>query len=126
MPADDAVQRRRQALRAGHRAEAEVDRRLTAVGWQVLDRNWTVPGGELDLVAVLNGKLRFVEVRARSSDDDVPVEETITAAKQRRLRHAATSWLQEHGDDWSEIAFLVALVDMGREPWRITWVDDAF
>lgn len=124
----DAAQkaRRLQALASGREAETEVGRRLVGVGWTVLDRNWSGSGGELDLVVVRDARLRFVEVRARTGDDDVPVEETITPAKQRRLRRAAEAWLADHADEWEEIAFLLAFVDLSVDPWSIRWIDDPF
>lgn len=124
---EDSVTRRRRALLRGHEAELHVADLLVQVGWRVLARNWTGGGGELDIVAELNGKLRFVEVRARASDETVPVEDTITPAKQGRLRRAARAWLVSDGRvDWAEMAFLVALVDLSVEPWSVDWLDDAF
>jgi len=111
---------------SGLRAEAHVGALLRRVGWSVLDTNWSGGGGELDLVVLREGKLRFVEVRARTDDDLVPVEESITHAKRSRLRGAARAWLLAHDTPWDEAAFLVALVDLSTDPWSVTWIDDAF
>lgn len=121
----DDTARRRAALAAGHAAEAHVADRLTAAGATVLDRNWRGGGGELDLVVMREGRVRFVEVKARASDDLDPLEQ-ITAAKQARLRGAARAWLLVHRPEVEEVAFLVAVVDLSTDPWGISWVDDAF
>lgn len=99
---------------------------LVGEGWSVVDRNWHGGGGELDLVVLRNGRLRFVEVRSRSGDRAVPVEETIDHRKQARLRGAARAWLVAHDVPHDEVAFLVALVDLDGQPWQATWIDDAF
>jgi len=117
---------RRAAWQEGLQAEAYVADLLARVGWTVLDRNWSGGGGELDAVVLRDGKLRMVEVRARTDDEVVPVEETITTHKRARLRSAARAWLLDHEPDYDEVAFLVALVDLGTDPWSVTWIDDAF
>ena len=37
-------------------------------GYEILDKNFTVRGGEIDIVARKNGVFIFVEVKARTSD----------------------------------------------------------
>jgi len=117
---------RREALEAGRQAEAWVAEQLQAQGWHILDRNWSGGGGELDLVVLRERCLRFVEVRGRGADPDVPAEETITASKRRRLRGAARAWMQAKAAGFDEVAFLVALVDLDARPWVVEWIDDAF
>jgi Holliday junction resolvase-like predicted endonuclease len=87
----------------------------------VLSRNWIGGGGELDLVVIRSGRLRFVEVKTRGPDDPVGVE-AVGSAKRRKLTGAARAWLLDHELDAEEMAFTVALV----EPQTITWYDDAF
>ena len=120
-----SVETRRAALQSGHDAEAFVEEALAAARWTTLDRNWRGGGGELDRVVVRDGMLRFVEVRARATDD-VPAEETISPSKQRKLRRAAEAWMLDHIVSVDEIAFLVALVDLSTDPWSVTWIDNAF
>ncbi len=114
---------RRQALASGASAELLVAEALVADGWQVLDRNWSSKAGELDLVVCRGAVLRFVEVKARRSDAMADLD-SVDYRKQRKLVATARSWLLLHGDDWNEMAFLVALVNL--DTGAITWVDDAF
>ena len=87
----------------------------------MLSRNWRGAGGELDIVAAKDGRLRFVEVKARSPSDPVGLE-AVGASKRAHLTRAARAWLTEHRDDFEEMAFTVALVEDG----LIAWCDDAF
>ena len=116
---------RRAALHRGARAEDRVAEHLESLGWRVLDRNWHSGGGELDLVVERAGAVRLVEVRARA-DKQVPADESVGPAKQRRLRRAAEAWMLAHPDGWEEIAFLVATVDLSAEGWPVGLIDDAF
>lgn len=71
--------------------------RLEAAGWQVLDRNWRCREGELDIVAVENGVLVFLEVKTRSGRGYGAPVEAVDFRKARRIRVLAARWLAEHG-----------------------------
>jgi putative endonuclease len=120
-PADPRA-RRLEALAFGAETEARVANALVEDGWRVLARNWRGAGGEIDLVVEREGRLRFVEVKARSGDDDLAGLEAIGEHKQRRLRGAAEAFLANYEDLVDEACFLVAWVAGG----TIEWIDDAF
>jgi putative endonuclease len=120
MPRDASA--RREALVLGARMEAFVEAAMAAAGWEILARNWSGGGGELDVVAKRGGELRFVEVKVRDLEDPLS-DEAVTASKRTRLRRAARLWLETN--DWTgPAAFLVAVVD--RDEHTVRWVDDAF
>src|SRR5690606_21679932 len=100
---------RRAALARGAEAEAFVARELQGDGWEVLARNWRGAGGELDLVARRDGRLRFVEVKAREAGDPSGLD-AVVGRKVDRLVRAAEAWLQEHAAPFEEACFLVAVV----------------
>jgi putative endonuclease len=112
---------RRKALQAGKDAEELVASSLAAAGWDILARNWRGGGGELDVIAQRGGRLRFVEVKARSQDDPVGLD-AIDRRKRRLLRQAAEAFLTLEHDLVDEVCFVVALV----EDDGVTWIDDAF
>ncbi len=89
--------------RLGQRGEDYAARRLTALGYTILARNWRCPAGEIDLVAEQQNVLVFVEVRTRRGDRLGTPEESITPAKRARLIAAAETYLDEHEEtnrDW--------------------------
>ncbi len=94
---------------------------LEARGWTILARNWRGQGGELDIVALKEGRLRIVEVKLRAADDLVGLE-AIDHRKQARLRRAAEAWLSQTDVDYDEVCFAVAWLEGG----ELTWIDDAF
>ena len=83
---------RRLAARAfGARGEALAARWLESQGYLILARKFTVPGGEIDLVALRGDAIAFVEVKARGSVEIALG--SITEGKRRRLARAAAAWL---------------------------------
>jgi putative endonuclease len=86
---------RRRLGTLGEQAAAEFYERRGAT---VVDRNWRIARGELDLVVREGRALVFVEVKTRRSHRfGLPVE-AITPAKAARLRRLAGAWLQAHPD----------------------------
>jgi len=67
-------------------------------GYRILETNYRCPHGEIDIVARQKDYLVFVEVRAKTSLDFGSPEESITPAKQERMRAAAFHYQQTHDD----------------------------
>src|SRR4051812_4023272 len=66
----------------GNRGEELAEKRLRALGYQIIARNVRSRYGELDLIAIDQGCYVFVEVRTRRSRQMAP-EESITLSKRR-------------------------------------------
>ncbi len=107
---------------------------LEARGLVVCDRNVTLAGAELDLVAQLPGEpgapptVVFVEVRSRADDLAGHPAETVGTAKQRRLVRAATAWLIS-ASLWEQVEVrfdVVAIVFGDDKTPEITWIPGAF
>jgi putative endonuclease len=105
---------------AGERLAADF---LQGRGLTLLERNFRVRGGEIDLVCRDGRTTVFVEVRLRSRGDFGGAAASITAAKQARLILAARNWLLRHGE--TPCRFDCILLD-GLDPLRIEWLRDAF
>ena len=102
------VTRTRQRL--GQAAEDLVAERLAAAAWELVERNARTRHGELDIVALDNRTLVFVEVKAGRADSDFGPERPILAIgprKQRRIRRLATAWMGERRElpRYDEIRF---------------------
>ena len=92
------------------------------LGYDVLDRNWRSPTGELDLVLRDGATVVFSEVKARRSADYGPASAAVTVAKQRRIRQLAVEWLRAHDVHASTVRFDVVAITGT----HLELLDDAF
>lgn len=96
---------------------------LAKQGLQLLERNYRVKGGEIDLVCQDGTTLVFVEVRLRTHGAYGGAAASITTTKQRRLILAARHYLQTHGEQ--DCRFDCVLLSALREE-DLEWVKNAF
>ena len=82
----------------GRAGEERAVRHLTAQGYEILDRNWRCPQGELDIVARRGGVLVVVEVKTRRSAAFGHPFEAIDGRKRRRLWQLAQAWMTSNPD----------------------------
>ncbi|QAY61157.1 YraN family protein [Microbacterium protaetiae] len=72
---------------------------LTARGFDILDRNWRAPSGEVDVVACTGGNLVFVEVKTRRTDLFGDPLAAVDARKRARIWGLAHMWCAAHPAD---------------------------
>lgn len=109
--------------RIGNAAEELAARHLLAHGLRILERNFRVRGGEIDLIARDGKSLVFVEVRLRTRPDFGGAAASITGKKQQRIILAARHYLQTHGEQ--ACRFDAVLLD-ALDAQAIEWIKGAF
>ena len=82
---------KRRANRFGRRAERIAAVWLMLKGYRIIARQFSVAGGEIDIVARRGDVVAFVEVKARPALDEAAT--AIGEIKRRRLSAAARVWL---------------------------------
>jgi putative endonuclease len=110
--------------RDGYAAEQLALDYLLARGLRLLERNYRVRVGELDLIMMHGSELVIVEVRKRSSTQFGGAVASVGSAKQLRLRRAAQAFLSARfgTGSWPPVRFDVFAIDAG----RIHWISAAF
>ena len=96
---------------------------------RILARNFTVRGGEIDLVAEIDGVIAFVEVKARRDDVFAQAREFVTTRKQERIRASAEIWLENHPTELQprfDVIEIYAPEGMDTKRPRIIHLEDAF
>jgi len=94
----------------GDRAEALARRYLEGQGYRILECNYHCRYGEVDIIALDGETLVFVEVRSKRGTTYGSAAESITPAKQRRLRLTVETYisqLEKLPADWRIDALLV-------------------
>ena len=111
----------------GRRGEQLARRHLESRGYVVLEANYRVRAGEIDLVTEKAGALVFVEVRSRTESGFGTPEESLTREKRTHLVSAAQEYLQTHeaeDRDWRIDLVSVRFGSHG-EPPQIDTIENA-
>ena len=78
--------------------EEKVSEYLLAHGYEIIERNWRIREGEIDIVALsTKGVFSFIEVKTRSSVAFGHPFEAINNEKAHRMQRLALAWLATHG-----------------------------
>lgn len=77
----------------GKKAEEYVCKYLSTQGYKIIERNFTIRGGEIDIIASQAGEIVFVEVKSLHKDSSLDLAETISSAKKRHLIRSCRIWL---------------------------------
>ncbi len=91
MTADRALSGRKRAERAGRFAEFLVRLAYSMRYYEILDRRFRAPGGEIDLVVRRGRLIAFVEVKLRRDSDAAIL--AVTPKNRQRFERAAASYL---------------------------------
>jgi putative endonuclease len=96
---------------------------LERANLRILERNFRVRGGEVDLIARDGEVTVFVEVKQRTRDSHGTAGEFITSRKAALVRRAALHYLKR--DDLACRFDAVLIEGSARAP-KVTWLKDAF
>lgn len=75
---------------------------LKGQGYSILERNYRIQGGEIDIVAKEGETLVFIEVKTRHSRDYGLPKESMTPWKVRHLLKTARFYVQKINWGWNE------------------------
>lgn len=110
----------------GYAGETAVCKFLRKNGYEILKKNYTVRGGEIDIIAKKNDCVVFVEVKTRKLDAFQSGEEAVTKSKQKRIIKTAKRYFSLLDEPCSG-RFDVAVVEMsGEEIKKIKYYVSAF
>lgn len=89
---------------------------LEAKGYEIVDRNWRCPQGEIDLIGRAGSELIFIEVKTRYGREMGYPEEGLTQAKGKKLVELAQLYLanNEMEVDWRIDLVAVELDESGK------------
>lgn len=82
-------------IAVGKRGEDEATEFLKKKGFQILERNFKKPWGELDIIAQYGREIVFVEVKTQNKNNRffIRPEENITPFKQKQIIKSAKAYL---------------------------------
>ena len=99
---------------------------LQQKGYTILSRNWRCRHWEVDIIACLNGRLHFIEVKTRHSLQFGAPEESISREKMQHLRNAAEAYQYQH-PQWKYLQFdVLAITLVNNHVKEILLIDDVY
>lgn len=93
-------------IAAGAAGEDAASRYLEETGYRILERNWRVKAGEIDIIAEKGEVIHFVEVKYRKNRNQGGGIAAITPTKLKHMERAARLWMQRNGDRDSRLSVI--------------------
>lgn len=93
-------------------------------GYSIIEKNWRHAPWEVDIIAVKNGILHFIEVKTRSTNRFGNPEDSVSNRKIRNLVNAAEQYLYRH-PKWKRIQFdILSILMNGDTPIEFFMIED--
>jgi putative endonuclease len=99
---------------------------LQLKGYKILERNWRYRHAEIDIIAMLDEKLIFIEVKTRSTDVFGSPEGFVNSKKQDLVAKAAGAYILKINHDWLIRYDVIAILLYPDETYSIEHFEDAF
>ena len=110
----------------GNQGEKRASAYLESKGFEIIERNWRTNRGELDIIAVKNDILVFVEVKTLPNGTLDMIQRELNSQKRQRIIKTSKRFLLKHREySNSYVRFDVIVIDMpGMDP--VYHIENAF
>lgn len=113
-------------IRTGKQGEDIAIRHLQKLGYQILERNYRCPLGEIDIVAREGKAIIFVEVKSRKTEAFGEPEQAVGKAKQKKMSLLSLYYLEQNRCSSRDARFDVVAVKMLPSGTEIKLIRNAF
>lgn len=113
-------------IRTGKKGEDIAVAYLKGEGYQILERNYRCPFGEVDIVAKDGNTIVFVEVKSRRSERFGDPQVAVGQEKQKKISMISLNYLQEMRIPSDNARFDVVAVKMFPEGTKVELIRNAF
>ena len=110
----------------GEKGESIAVRQLKKDGYKILETNYRVQLGEIDIVAKDRDTIAFVEVKTRRSVHFGSPKWAITAQKQKKISTVALYYLKTTNQSAAKARFDVVTVTLNQDKPRVEIIKNAF
>lgn len=109
----------------GDKGEEIAAQYLANKGYKILSRNWQLMHRELDIVAMKNNMLIFVEVKTRAENFVVSPAEAVSRRKQKLVIQAADLYINKNNLDYEAQFDIISIIYKGNA-FAIEHIENAF
>ena len=109
----------------GRRGELFAEKYLQSIGFKIIEKNWRWRKCEIDIIAIHNGTVVFLEVKTRGSralDEGVVIKQ----GQRQRIVVAASAYLAMKVTGNVECRFDLVRVRLSKGGWRLDHIQGAF
>lgn len=114
-----------QQISLGKKGEELVCHYLKQNGFIILEQNYQIKAGEIDIIAQKDCVLAFVEVKLRQYPQ-FSLSEVIIHSKQQKIIKAALWYISKNNIDDMVYRFDVALLAANGSDYNINYIENAF
>lgn len=111
-------------IKTGEAGEALAVDYLTGKGFVILHKNWRYRHWEIDIIALKEGVLHFIEVKTRTTDFRGFPEESVTKSKIQYLISAGEEYLFQN-PKWQRVLYDVLAITL-KPKLTFFWIEDVF
>ncbi|MCD6427606.1 MAG: YraN family protein [Caldisericaceae bacterium] len=108
----------------GEKGEEIAVRFLKKKRIKILERNFRTPYGEIDIIGTDGKKVRFIEVKTRSSEKFGKPFEAVNKSKLRHIKNSALFYLNGKDTDFEIDVISVLIDEKGNE--KIEYIENVF
>lgn len=87
---------------------------LQKLNYYIVDRNFYYRGGEIDIIAMKYNRLKFIEVKYRSSDKYGSAINSLTKSKYLRIIRGIQIYIEQHNMYNYEIDIEAVIIDCNK------------
>ncbi len=109
----------------GKWGEERACQELKIKGHRILERNYKIRSGEVDIISIVDGVIVITEVKTRSSRYLSTPGNTVTKRKQRTIVKVADHYIKERNID-KEVRFDVVTIVKNNVMCQVDHLEDAF
>ncbi|HDZ89121.1 MAG: YraN family protein [Deltaproteobacteria bacterium] len=116
----------RERLELGAWGEDLAFRKIKAMGYRRIIRNYRCPLGEVDLIAMDGDTLVFLEIKTRRGGSTGYAKEAVNARKRRQLSKVALTYMKSNDCCDTKARFDVVAVSLDKNEPEIEIIKNAF
>lgn len=110
-------------VQTGNHGENLACEYLRKKGYKIIRRNFRAASGEIDIIAMLDKRLCFVEVKTRKNDKFGYPSDAVNYRKQKKIINTARAFIMQFFD-YDEISFDVC--EVYTESGTVNYIENAF
>lgn len=95
-------------------------------GYDVIAKNYKSEYGEIDLIAIKDKYICFIEVKLRNSNCLYAPKEAVTKSKQKKIIKTAMEFMQKHPNEYQPRFDVVEVKSFDYKNFEINMIDNAF